>query len=131
MFPTSIPEIQRINLGLTTLTMKAIGINVLLSFDFMDPPAPQALISAMEQLYNLGALDEEGLLTKLGRKMAEFPLEPPLSEMLLASVDLGCSYEILTIIALIQTGNIFYRPREKQAQADQKKAIFSSQRETI
>ena len=124
MSPTSIPEIQRINLGLTTLTMKAMGINDLLSFDFMDPPSPQALISAMEQLYSLGALDEEGLLTKLGRKMAEFPLEPPLSKMLLASVDLGCSDEIFTIIAMIQTGNLFYRPREKQAQADQKKAKF-------
>lgn len=124
MSPTTIPEIQRINLGLTTLTLKAMGINDLLSFDFMDPPSPQALISAMEQLYSLGALDEEGLLTKLGRKMAEFPIEPPLSKMLLASVDLGCSDEILTIIAMIQTGNIFYRPREKQAQADQKRAKF-------
>ncbi|KAF7053583.1 hypothetical protein CFC21_061471 [Triticum aestivum] len=124
MSPTTIPEIQRINLGSTVLNMKAMGINDLLSFDFMDPPAPQALISAMEQLYSLGALDEEGLLTKLGRKMAEFPLDPPLSKMLLASVDLGCSDEILTIIAMIQTGNIFYRPREKQAQADQKRAKF-------
>ncbi|KAL8137387.1 hypothetical protein V2J09_003388 [Rumex salicifolius] len=124
MSPTSIPEIQRINLGMTTLTMKAMGINDLLAFDFMDPPPPQALISAMEQLYSLGALDDEGLLTKLGRKMAEFPLEPPLSKMLLASVDLGCSDEILTIISMIQTGNMFYRPREKQAQADQKKAKF-------
>ncbi|KAF7148187.1 hypothetical protein RHSIM_Rhsim03G0231700 [Rhododendron simsii] len=124
MSPASVPEIQRINLGTTTLTMKAMGINDLLSFDFMDPPSPQALISAMEQLYSLGALDEEGLLTKLGRKMAEFPLDPPLSKMLLASVDLGCSDEILTIIAMIQTGNIFYRPREKQAQADQKRAKF-------
>ncbi|KAG5560121.1 hypothetical protein RHGRI_003419 [Rhododendron griersonianum] len=124
MSPASVPEIQRINLGMITLTMKAMGINDLLSFDFMDPPSPQALISAMEQLYSLGALDEEGLLTKLGRKMAEFPLDPPLSKMLLASVDLGCSDEILTIIAMIQTGNIFYRPREKQAQADQKRAKF-------
>ncbi|KAG6431691.1 hypothetical protein SASPL_109773 [Salvia splendens] len=124
MSPTTVPEIQRINLGMTTLNLKAMGINDLLSFDFMDPPTPQALISAMEQLYSLGALDEEGLLTKLGRKMAEFPLDPPLSKMLLASVDLGCSDEILTIIAMIQTGNIFYRPREKQAQADQKRAKF-------
>nr|POE84240.1 putative pre-mrna-splicing factor atp-dependent rna helicase deah5 [Quercus suber] len=100
--------------------MKAMGINDLLSFDFMDPPSPQALISAMEQLYNLGALNEKGLLTKLCRKVAEFPIEPPLSKMLLSSVDLGCSDEILTIIAMIHTGKIFHRPREKQAQANQK-----------
>nr|XP_043607502.1 probable pre-mRNA-splicing factor ATP-dependent RNA helicase DEAH5 [Erigeron canadensis] len=124
MSPTSIPEIQRTNLGLITLNLKAMGIKDLMSLDFMDPPSPQALISALEQLYTLGALDEEGLLTKLGRKMTEFPLEPPLSKMLLASVDLGCSDEIVTIIAMITTGNIFYRPQEKQAQADQKKAKF-------
>lgn len=124
MSPTTIPEIQRINLVHTTLIMKAMGLKNLLSFDFMDPPSPQALISAMEQLYSLGALDEEGLLTKLGKKMAEFPLDPPLSKMLLASVDLGCSDEILTIIAMIQTGHIFTRPREKQAKADEKRAKF-------
>lgn len=67
-------------------------------FDFMDPPPPATLVSALEQLYNLGALDEEGMLTKLGRKMAEFPLDPPVSKMLIASVDLGCSEEILTIV---------------------------------
>ena len=74
-------------------------------------------VSALEQLYNLQALDEEGLLTRLGRKMAEFPLEPPMSKMLIASVDLGCSEEVLTIIGMLSAQNIFYRPREKQAQA--------------
>ncbi|KAI3889979.1 hypothetical protein MKW92_037281 [Papaver armeniacum] len=124
MSPTTIPEIQRTNLASTALQMKAMGINDLLSFDFMDPPSPQALISAMEQLYSLGALDEEGLLTKLGSKMAEFPLEPPVSKMLLASVYLECSDEILTIISMIETGNIFYRPSNKQEEADQKRATF-------
>lgn len=93
-----------------------MGINDLLGFDFMDPPPPATLVSALEQLYNLGALDEEGLLTRLGRKMAEFPLDPPVSKMLIASVDLGCSEEILTIIGMLSAQNIFYRPREKQSQ---------------
>ncbi|GLC45966.1 hypothetical protein PLESTB_001624100 [Pleodorina starrii] len=124
MLPLSVPEIQRTNLAMTVLTLKAMGINDLLGFDFMDPPPASTLISALEQLYNLGALDEEGLLTKLGRKMAEFPLEPPMSKVLIASVDLGCSEEILTILAMLSAQNIFYRPREKQAQADQRKAKF-------
>ncbi len=59
---------------MTVLTMKAMGINDLLHFDFMDPPPTQTLISALENLYNLSALDDEGYLTRLGRKMAEFPL---------------------------------------------------------
>ena len=124
MLPTSVPEIQRTNLSMTVLTMKAMGINDLLHFDFMDAPPAQTLITSLEQLYNLGALDEEGLLTRLGRKMAEFPLEPPMSKMLITSVDLGCSDEILTVIAMLSAENIFYRPRDKQSQADQKKSRF-------
>eukprot|EP00004_Rigifila_ramosa_P017541 TRINITY_DN4276_c0_g2_i13.p1 TRINITY_DN4276_c0_g2~~TRINITY_DN4276_c0_g2_i13.p1 ORF type:complete len:924 (+),score=205.02 TRINITY_DN4276_c0_g2_i13:924-3695(+) len=124
MMPNTIPEIQRTNLGNTVLTLKALGINDLLHFDFMDPPPIQTMIAAMEQLYALQALDEEGLLTRLGRKMAEFPLEPQLSKMLIASVDLGCSDEILTIVAMLSVQNVFYRPKEKQQQADQKRAKF-------
>lgn len=91
------------------LALKAMGINDLMNFDFMDPPPAPTLISALEQLYNLGALDEEGLLTRLGRKMAEFPLDPPVCKMLIASVDLGCSEEILTIVGMLSAQNIFYR----------------------
>ena len=124
MLPTSVPEIQRTNLAMTVLTLKAMGVNDLLNFDFMDAPPAQTLIAALEQLYNLQALDEEGLLTRLGRKMAEFPLEPPLSKMLITSVDLGCSEEILTAIAMLSAENIFHRPRDKQSAADAKKAKF-------
>merc|ERR1719460_403816 len=91
----------------------------------MNPPPPATLITALESLYTLGALDDEGLLTRLGRKMAEFPLEPPMSKMLIASVDLKCSEEIITIVAMLSAQNIFYRPRDKQAQADQKKNKFT------
>lgn len=48
---------------------QAMGINDLLSFDFMDAPPMETLITAMEQLYTLGALDDEGLLTRLGRRV--------------------------------------------------------------
>ena len=124
MLDTNIPEIQRTNLGNVVLQLKAMGINDLLGFDFMDPPPVATLVGAMEGLHALGALDDEGLLTRLGRKMAEFPLEPNLSKMLLLSVDLGCSEEILTITALLSVDNPFYRPRDKQGQADMKKAKF-------
>jgi ATP-dependent RNA helicase DHX8/PRP22 len=101
MSPTTVPEIQRTNLGSTVLNMKAMGINDLLPLDLMEALRTSSTISAMELLYSHGTVDGEGLLTKLGRKMAEFPLDPPLSKMLLASIDLGCSDEILTIIARI------------------------------
>lgn len=124
MMPVTVPEIQRTNLANTVLLLKAMGINDLINFDFMDPPPVQTLIAALESLYALGALNEEGLLTKLGRKMAEFPLEPQLSKMLLTSVDLGCSDEIITIVAMLTVQNVFYRPKEKQSLADQKRSKF-------
>ena len=89
-----------------------MGINDLVGFDFMDPPPFMTLVGALDSLHALGALDEEGLLTRLGRKMAEFPLEPNLSKMLILSVDLGCSEEILTITAMLSVENPFYRPKK-------------------
>ncbi|KAA1467822.1 P-loop containing nucleoside triphosphate hydrolase protein [Dentipellis sp. KUC8613] len=124
MLPTSIPDIQRTNLSHTILMLKAMGINDLLSFDFMDPPPAQTMLTALESLYALSALDDEGLLTRLGRKMADFPMEPPLAKMLIASVELGCSEEILSIVAMLSVQSVFYRPKEKQGQADAKKAKF-------
>jgi len=124
MLDSPIPEIQRTNMASTVLTLKALGINDLLNFDFMDKPSESSLIAAMHQLYSLGALDDEGLLTKLGRKMAEFPLEPPMAKMLLASVELGCSEEILTIVAMLSVQNVFYRPKDKAQLADQKRSKF-------
>ncbi|KAJ1959883.1 DEAH-box ATP-dependent RNA helicase prp22 [Dispira parvispora] len=124
MLPNSIPEIQRTNLANTVLTLKAMGINDLLHFDFMDPPPVQTMLTALEQLYSLNALDDEGLLTRLGRRMAELPLDPALAKMLLISVDLRCSEEILTVVSMLSIPNIFYRPKEKQALADSRKAKF-------
>lgn len=124
MLPNPIPDIQRQNLASTILMLKAMGINDLINFDFMDPPPAQTLLTALETLYALSALDDEGLLTRLGRKMADFPMDPQLAKTLISSVDFGCSEEILTIVAMLSVQNVFYRPKDKQAQADAKRAKF-------
>lgn len=51
------------------LQLKTMGINDLLHFDFMDAPPVESLIMALEQLHSLSALDSEGLLTRLGRRV--------------------------------------------------------------
>merc|ERR1712167_535381 len=68
------PEILRSNLGSVVLNLKKLGIDDLVHFDFMDPPAPETLMRALEQLNYLAAIDDEGELTELGSIMAEFPL---------------------------------------------------------
>jgi ATP-dependent RNA helicase DHX8/PRP22 len=105
--------------------LKAMGINDLLHFDFMDPPPTNTMLTALEELYALSALDDEGLLTRLGRQMADFPMDPSLARALISSVDLACADELLTIVAMISaTQTVFHRPKDKQQQADQKKAKF-------
>lgn len=70
-------------------------------FDFMDPPAPETLMRALELLNYLAALDDDGNLTDLGAVMAEFPLDPQLAKMLIASCNHNCSNEILSITAML------------------------------
>ncbi|KAG2382425.1 hypothetical protein C9374_005627 [Naegleria lovaniensis] len=120
-----VPEIQRTNLGNVVLSLKSLGINDLVNFDFMDPPPHETLIAALEQLYALGALNDDGDLTSMGRRMAEFPLDPQLSRMLIASEKYGCSEEIVTICAMLSVNNaIFYRPKDRELQADNAKKSF-------
>ena len=62
------PEILRSNLGSVVLQLKKLGIDDLVHFDFMDPPAPETLMRALELLNYLAALDDDGNLTELGIK---------------------------------------------------------------
>lgn len=122
----TVPEIQRINLGNAVLMLKALGINDLLHFDFLDPPPHETLVLALEQLYALGALNHHGELTKLGRRMAEFPVDPMMAKMLLASEKYKCSEEVVTIAAMLSVnGAIFYRPKDKIIHADTARKNFN------
>ncbi|KAK2636542.1 hypothetical protein Ddye_031334 [Dipteronia dyeriana] len=127
MDDNTVPEIQRTNLANVVLILKSLGIDDLVNFDFIDPPAAESLIKALELLFALGALNKFGELTKVGRRMAEFPLDPMLSKMIIASDKYRCSDEIITIAAMLSVGNsIFYRPKEKQVHADNARMNFHS-----
>lgn len=122
----TVPEIQRTNMGNVVLMLKSLGINDLLNFDFMDRPPAETLMRALEQLYALGALNDRGELTKLGRRMAEFPLDPLMSKALIFSETYGCSTEILTIVSMLSIGSsIFYRPKDKAVHADNARMNFA------
>ena len=70
------PEILRCNLASTVLELVKAGVKKLVKFDWVDAPAPETLMRALETLNFLAALDDEGNLTPLGRMMSEFPLDP-------------------------------------------------------
>ncbi|KAG0684326.1 DEAH-box ATP-dependent RNA helicase prp22 [Pichia californica] len=118
------PEILRQNLSHTILMLKAMGINDVLEFGFMDRPKEESLVKALEELYILEALDEDGKLTETGRCMAYFAVEPMLSKTLIKSFEFGCSYEVIEVIAMLTVPDVFYRPREKRDLADKMKQRF-------
>ena len=124
LFPNTIPEIQRTNLANTVLLLKSLGVRDLLEFDFMDPPPQDNILNSMYQLWVLGALNNVGELTPLGKKMSEFPMEPSLSKVLIASVEYKCSAEVLTIVSMLSVPSIFYRPKERQEESDAAREKF-------
>jgi len=119
------PEILRSKMSNVVLTLKKLGIDDLVHFDFMDPPAPETLMRALELLNYLGALDDEGELTELGYQMSDLPLDPQLAKMILVSPDYGCSSELVSIVACLSVPQIFLRPKESAKLADAAKAQFT------
>ena len=115
------PEILRSNLGAVVIQLKKLGIDDLVHFDFMDPPAPETLMRALELLNYLAALDDDGNLTELGAIMAEFPLDPQLAKMLIASCEYNCSNEILSVTAMLSVPQCFVRPNEAKKASDDSK----------
>ncbi|KAI5478143.1 hypothetical protein MNV49_005407 [Pseudohyphozyma bogoriensis] len=119
------PEILRCNLASVILELKKLGINDLVHFDYMDPPAPETVMRALELLNYLAAFDDEGELTPLGDLMSTFPLEPQLAKMLIVSPEFKCSNEILSIAAMLSVPNPYLRPNSQRREADEAKAQFA------
>jgi ATP-dependent RNA helicase DDX35 len=117
------PEILRSNLTGFILTLKALGIHNVLSFDLIDLPSIDALSHGLECLYALGAVDDKTELTSRGIDMSAFPTEPRVSRMLLESLDMGCSWEVLAVASVLQVSSIFFQPRTQRQKLDYDAAV--------
>ncbi|KAL3821812.1 hypothetical protein ACHAXA_003314 [Cyclostephanos tholiformis] len=117
------PEVQRCELTTLIMTIKALGVKNVLSFDLMSVPTVEALSHGLESLYALGALDESAELTDLGMEMVYFPTDVRTSRMLLASLDMErredtppmisklIVADVLTVSAVLQVKDLFRQPR--------------------
>ena len=93
----------------SSITANVISVKIVMPFS----TAPETLMRALELLNYLAALDDDGELTELGSMMAEFPLDPQLAKMVIASCDQSCSNEILSITAML-SGMMRWYQREKR-----------------
>jgi ATP-dependent RNA helicase DDX35 len=103
-----------------------MGIDNLMQFDFMSSPPSACMVRALELLYALGALDEHAKLTHpLGTQLAEFPVDPILAKLIFTSGQMGCSEEMVSIVAMVQVQSVFVAPRGAQAKADAARLKFA------
>ncbi|CAG8606318.1 1859_t:CDS:10, partial [Ambispora leptoticha] len=120
------PEIKRCNLASIILLLKAFGIENVLEFDYLDAPSRNLLKRALEQLFILKALDNQGKISDLGRKMSEFPLEPAYAKVLIMSEQMSCTREVINIVSLLSVDSIFFSPQDQRDHAlDMKKKFIS------
>eukprot|EP00931_Biecheleriopsis_adriatica_P109528 TRINITY_DN83790_c0_g1_i1.p1 TRINITY_DN83790_c0_g1~~TRINITY_DN83790_c0_g1_i1.p1 ORF type:complete len:711 (+),score=145.11 TRINITY_DN83790_c0_g1_i1:35-2134(+) len=120
------PEIIRSNLSSVVISLKKLGVDDIVHFDFMEPPSPESMMRALEMLHFLGAIDDEGDLTKTGENMADFPVDPHLSRTIIAASQRQCINEVLAIIAMLSVPPPFSRPRYAQKAADRAHRQFAS-----
>lgn len=120
MFLQPIPEIKRTNLSNVMLLLKSLNVDDINSFPFLDPPPQDLLNCSLYDLWAIGALDNLGQLTELGKLMSDFPMDPTLAKMIILSckLEFNCSEDIITIVAMLSVPPVYYRPKERQKEAD-------------
>jgi len=91
-------------------------VDDVLSFPFIDAPPKDALLRSLELLYSLGALEDDGRLNDVGKKMARFPLEPMAARCVIAAESEKCVVETLAVLSMLSTDSIFQFSREANGQ---------------
>ncbi len=142
------PEIQRTSLASVILQMTSLGLGDIAAFPFVDAPDARQVADGIRLLEELQAFDigqdsHDGYaapspstgtprkgrgrgrrLTAYGTSLARLPVDPRLGRMLIEAGALGCTREVLVIVAALSMQDPRERPADKQTQADQSHARF-------
>ncbi|MFC7288009.1 ATP-dependent RNA helicase HrpA [Herminiimonas glaciei] len=122
------PEILRSSLASVILRMKSLHLTDVETFPFIEPPLGRAIADGYQLLQELGAVDDENRLTKLGRELAKLPLDPRVGRMILAAKDNVCLTEVLIIAAALSVQDPRDRPMEAQGAADNAHKKFADEK---
>lgn len=119
------PELLRSNLASVILQMADLRLGEPEAFPFLDAPEHRQWRDGFDTLRELGAIAEDGGLTKLGRTMARLPVDPRIARMIIAAHDEGCVHDVLIIASALSVQDPRVRPHEKRDAADQAHEQFS------
>ncbi|XP_063152447.1 probable ATP-dependent RNA helicase DHX40 isoform X2 [Candoia aspera] len=111
-----VPEIERTSLTSVMLTLKCLAIHNVIRFPYLDHPEEKRILAALKQLYQCGAIDRKGHVTRLGQFMVWLPLPPHLSCAVLKAAFLGCDDLLLPIAAMLSVEKVFIHPGDPQKQ---------------
>jgi ATP-dependent helicase HrpA len=123
--PYTDPEIRRAALAGVILRMLSLGLGRIEDFPFLEPPDPRAIADGWQQLAELGAIDAERKLTRIGRTMARLPVDVKLARMLIAAQRHGCLREMLAIASFLGIQDPRERPADQRGAADAAHAEFA------
>lgn len=135
------PEIVRTNLATVILQMLALDLGDIADFPFVQPPDNRNINDGVKLLEELAAISYRTVskkhhvnkksqitkapaLTKVGRLLSKFSIDPRLSKMILTAIDLGCIEQVLIIVSALSIQDPRERPHEKQQAADEKHNRF-------
>ncbi|MGH8691782.1 MAG: ATP-dependent RNA helicase HrpA, partial [Burkholderiales bacterium] len=121
------PELLRSSLASVILRAKSLGLGEVEAFPFVDPPSPRAIADGYDLLTELGAVDENKDLTKIGSELARLPLDPRVARMLVAARAEGCLAQVRVIAAALSVQDPRARPMERAAAADERHARFADE----
>ncbi|MEW6982855.1 ATP-dependent RNA helicase HrpA [Colwelliaceae bacterium 6471] len=121
------PEILRTNLATVILQMLSLDLGNISQFPFVQPPDNRNIndgVKLLEELAAINANNHETKLTKAGRMLAKFPIDPRLAKMILSAIELGCIEQVFVIVSALSIQDPRERPHEKQQAADEKHNRF-------
>lgn len=121
------PEILRTNLAAVILQMAALQLGDVANFPFLDPPERRSVNDGVQLLQELGAFDDTGTITELGRRLAQLPVDPRLGRMILQADTEGCLPEVLVLAAALSIPDPRERPADREEAARQKHARFADE----
>jgi ATP-dependent helicase HrpA len=125
--PYTDPEILRVGLSGVILRMLALGLGRIEQFPLLDAPPKRAVEEGYRVLEELGALDDDGFLTSIGRSLAELPLDPRIGRMILAGEAEGSLREVLILAAALGIQDPRDRPLAVQKRADEAHRRFADE----